>query len=77
MIITEQQETHHRRGTVNYLKMRVRLFARHNIRSSEIGMSVVAAAIGAAIALGVALTSLAVIASFGMGNKKLAEILSK
>jgi CIC family chloride channel protein len=60
LIITEQHETHHRRGTVNYLKMRARLFARHNIRNSEIGMSVVAAAIGAVIALGVALTTLAV-----------------
>jgi len=60
LIIAQEQETHSRRGISTYLKMRARLFARHNIRNSDVGLSVVAAAIGAVIALGVALTSLAV-----------------
>jgi chloride channel protein, CIC family len=60
LILTEDQETPPRRSVVTYLKTRARLFARHNIRNSELGMTVVAAAIGAVIALGVALTSLAV-----------------
>src|SRR6202044_2629543 len=41
-------------------KARARLWARHNIRNSELGLSVVAALIGAVIALGVALTRLPV-----------------
>ena len=60
LILTEEQELHHRRGFATNLKTRVRLFARHNIRNSDVGMTVVAAAMGAVIALGVALTSLAV-----------------
>ncbi|HXP04403.1 MAG TPA: chloride channel protein, partial [Stellaceae bacterium] len=60
LILTEEQELHHRRGFASNLKTRVRLFARHNIRNSDVGMAVVAAAIGAVIAFGVALTSLAV-----------------
>jgi CIC family chloride channel protein len=60
LIVTEDQELHHRHGFFTHLKTRVRLFARHNIRNSDVGMAVVAAAIGAVIALGVALTGLAV-----------------
>ena len=60
MILTEDHELHHRRGLATYLKARARLFARHNIRNSDVGMTVVAAAIGGVIALGVALTGLAV-----------------
>ena len=60
LIITQEQETHPRRGLATSLKMRARLFARHNIRNSEVGMTVVAALLGAVIAVGVALTSLAV-----------------
>jgi CIC family chloride channel protein len=56
----QQQEQHHRRGFADTLKARARLFLRHNIRNSELGMTVVAALIGAVIALGVALTSYAV-----------------
>ena len=61
MIITEEQhELHPRRGVITVLKARARLFARHNIRNSEFGLTVVAALIGSVIALGVALTRLAV-----------------
>ncbi len=60
MILTEDQELHHRRGFASNLKTRVRLFTRHNIRNSDVGMTIVAAALGSVIALGVALTSLAV-----------------
>jgi CIC family chloride channel protein len=60
LIITQDHESHPRRGVVTYLKARARLFARHNIRNSDVGLTVVAAGIGALIALGVALTGLAV-----------------
>ncbi|HTQ35147.1 MAG TPA: hypothetical protein VMI30_13330, partial [Stellaceae bacterium] len=60
LIVTEEQELHHRRSTAAALKARARLWARHNIRNSEFGLSVVAALIGAVIALGVAVTRLAV-----------------
>jgi CIC family chloride channel protein len=61
LIISEgQHELHPRRNVVTVLKARARLFARHNIRNSEFGLSVVAALIGAVIALGVAGTRLAV-----------------
>ena len=60
MILTEDHAPHHHRGFVTYLKTRARLFARHNIRNSDVGMTAVAAAIGGVIALGVALTGLAV-----------------
>jgi len=43
-----------------HLRTRLRLFARHNIRNSELGLAGVAAAIGVVIALGVALTRQAV-----------------
>ena len=56
----EEQELHHRRSSGTYLKARVRLFIRHNIRNSELGLAMVAAALGAVIALGVALTGYAV-----------------
>ncbi|HTZ36806.1 MAG TPA: chloride channel protein [Stellaceae bacterium] len=60
MIVTEDQELHVRRSATHLLKARVRLWTRHNIRNSELGLSIVAALIGAVIALGVALTKLAV-----------------
>jgi CIC family chloride channel protein len=60
LILTEEQELHHRRGFFTHLKTRARLFARHNIRNSDVGMTVVAAVLGGVIALGVALTGLAV-----------------
>lgn len=60
LIVTEDQVQHHHRGFVTSLKTRARLFMRHNIRYSDFGMTVVAAAISVAIAFGVALTSLAV-----------------
>ena len=60
MIVTEEQELHARRSVSTLVKARARLWARHNIRNSELGLSVVAALIGAIIALGVALTRLAV-----------------
>jgi CIC family chloride channel protein len=60
LIVTEEQELPPRRSVITLLKARARLFARHNIRNSELGMSVVAAALGAVIALGVALTGYAV-----------------
>ena len=44
-----------RRGLLPQLRSRLRIFARHNIRSSELGLTVVAALLGGVIALGVAL----------------------
>jgi CIC family chloride channel protein len=49
-----------RRGTIPHFRTRLRLFARHNIRNSELGLTCVAGAIGVVIALGVALTREAV-----------------
>ena len=65
MIVTEPQATqpsglHARRGLVALLRTRARLWTRHNIRNNELGLSAVAALIGAVIALGVAMTRLAV-----------------
>ena len=60
MIVTEGQELPARRSLSTLVKARARLWARHNIRNSELGLSIVAALIGAFIALGVALTRLAV-----------------
>ena len=45
---------HHRRGATLHLRTRARLFLRTNIRYSELGLTVVAAVIGAVIALGIA-----------------------
>ncbi|HTV89756.1 MAG TPA: chloride channel protein [Stellaceae bacterium] len=45
-----------RRRTIPHLRTRARLFLRHNIRDSQLGLTVVAAAIGVVIAFGVALT---------------------
>ena len=45
---------HHSRRRLPHLKTRARLFLRANIRYSDLGMTAVAAAIGGAIALGVA-----------------------
>jgi chloride channel protein, CIC family len=56
LIITEEHGVHPRRSVSTLVKARVRLWARHNIRNSEFGLCVVAAAIGAIIALGVAVT---------------------
>ncbi|MGE5268495.1 MAG: chloride channel protein [Thiohalocapsa sp.] len=44
-----------RRGALPHLRTRLRLFARHNIRSSELGLTAVAGVLGGLIALGVAL----------------------
>ena len=60
LIVTEEHELHTRRSATTVLKARARLWARHNIRNSELGLSIVAAAIGAVIALGVAGTKFAV-----------------
>lgn len=48
------------RRAVLHLRIRARLFLRHNVRDSEWGLALVAAAIGVVIALGVALTKEAV-----------------
>ena len=45
MIITEEHDVHPRRSVSTLVKARVRLWARHNIRNSEFGLCVVAAAI--------------------------------
>jgi chloride channel protein, CIC family len=60
LIVTEEQELHARRSVSTLVKARARLWARHNIRNSELGLSIVAALIGAVIALGVAVTKFAV-----------------
>jgi CIC family chloride channel protein len=60
IVSEEQQEIHHRRSAGTYLKTRVRLFIHRNIRNAELGLAIVAAAIGVVIALGVALTGYAV-----------------
>jgi CIC family chloride channel protein len=54
--IAQEKQFSARRRTIPHLRARARLFARHNIRNSELGLTVVAGAIGALIALGVALT---------------------
>jgi chloride channel protein, CIC family len=56
LIVTEEQELHTRRSISALVRVRARLWARHNIRNSEFGLCVTAAVIGAVIALGVALT---------------------
>ena len=43
-----------RRGPIPHFRTRLRLFARHNIRNSELGLTAVAAVMGAVVALGVA-----------------------
>jgi chloride channel protein, CIC family len=53
--VAEEKELQHRRRTIPHLRTRAQLFIRHNIRNSELGLTVVAAAIAVAIALGVAL----------------------
>jgi len=60
LIVTEEQGLHPRRSLLTLLRARARLWVRHNIRNSELGLSVVAALIGAVIALGVAVARLAV-----------------
>ncbi|HYM73899.1 MAG TPA: chloride channel protein, partial [Stellaceae bacterium] len=60
MTVTQEQEFHHRRSFVAYLRFRARLFARHNIRNSELGLTAIAAAVGTAVALAVALMRYAV-----------------
>jgi chloride channel protein, CIC family len=60
--VTEEKETELRAGRLGrprdslHLRTRLRLFLRHNIRNSELGLAAVAAALGVVIALGVALT---------------------
>lgn len=49
------------RRTIPHLRTRLRLFARHNIRDSELGLTIVAAILGAVIAVGVAITRQAVV----------------
>jgi chloride channel protein, CIC family len=60
LIIREEHAHHPHRSAISVLKARARLFVRHNVRNSEFGLSVVAALIGAVVALGVALTGFAV-----------------
>jgi CIC family chloride channel protein len=60
LIVTEEQELHPRRSVSALVKARARLWVRHNIRNRELGLSVVAALIGAVIALGVAVTKFGV-----------------
>src|SRR5580704_17996090 len=60
LIVTEEQELHPRRSVSALVKARLRLWVRHNIRNRELGLSVVAALIGAVIALGVAATKFGV-----------------
>ncbi len=49
-----EKELHHRRRSLAHLKIRARLFLRTNIRYNDLGLTVVAMAIGAGIAIGVA-----------------------
>ena len=56
MAATEEKAFTVPRRIVPHLKTRARLFVRHNIRNSELGLIAVAAIMGAVIALGVALT---------------------
>ncbi len=60
LIVSQEQEIHPRRSVGTLIKARARLWARHNIRNSEFGLCVVAALIGTVVAVGVALTRLAV-----------------
>ena len=55
MSVAEQKEFHSHRRAFPHLRTRARLFVRQNIRQNELGLSIVAAAIGMAIAFGVAL----------------------
>ena len=48
------------RRAIIHLRTRARLFARHNVRDSELGLVVAAGAIGLVISLGVTLTRRAV-----------------
>ena len=59
MIVAGEHE-HARRSVVTLVKARARLWVRHNIRNGEFGLAVIAALIGAVIAVGVAVTKLAV-----------------
>jgi CIC family chloride channel protein len=58
--ILQEKAFQPRRGTTLHVRTRLRLFARQNIRNSELGLTCVAGAIGVVIALGVALTRQAV-----------------
>jgi chloride channel protein, CIC family len=52
----QEKEFAARRRTIPHLRTRARLFLRHNIRDSQLGLTAVAAAIGVVIAFGVAFT---------------------
>ena len=52
--VIQEKEIHLRRRTIPHLRTRVRLFTRHNIRDSELGITFVAGLIGVVIAFGVA-----------------------
>jgi chloride channel protein, CIC family len=54
--LIQEKEFQVRRGAIPHWRTRLRIFARHNIRNSELGLTAVAAAMGATVALGVALT---------------------
>jgi len=56
----QEKELLPRRRMHPHVRTRLRLFARHNIRNSEFGLTCVAGAIGVVIALGVAITRQAV-----------------
>jgi chloride channel protein, CIC family len=53
--VVEEKEFHSRRRTLPHLRTRAQLFVRQNIRNSELGLTIVAAIIAVAIALGIAL----------------------
>ncbi|HEX3860600.1 MAG TPA: chloride channel protein [Stellaceae bacterium] len=55
MSITQEKEFHARRSPIPHWRIRVRLFLRHAVRNSELGLAAVAAVISVVIALGVAL----------------------
>ena len=54
MSIAQEKEIPVRRGALLQLRTRLRLFVRHNIRNSELGLIGVGAMMGAVVALGVA-----------------------
>jgi chloride channel protein, CIC family len=52
--VAEEKDFHPRRRTLPHLRTRAQLFVRQNIRNSELGLTIVAAIIAVAIALGIA-----------------------
>ncbi len=60
MSVAQEKALSSRRRFLTHLRTRARLFTRHNIRDSELGLTVVAGVMGVVIALGVELTRSAV-----------------